>query len=60
MDDGTMELQEYTLQRELGDWVAGVGLSHMNNRYEDEFAIIFSLSLKSFPSASLPLSLGQN
>jgi LPS-assembly protein len=60
MDDGTMELQQYTLQRELGDWVAGVGLSHMNNRYEDEFAIIFSLTLKSFPSASLPLSLGQN
>jgi len=60
MDDGTMELQQYTLQRELGDWVAGVGLSHMNNRYEDEFALIFSLSLKSFPSASLPLSLGQN
>jgi LPS-assembly protein len=59
MDDGTMELQQYTLQRELGDWVAGVGLSHMNNRYEDEFAVIFSLTLKSYPSASLPLSLGQ-
>lgn len=60
IDDGTMELQEYTFQRELGDWIAGVGLSHMDNRFEDEFAVIFSLSLKSFPSATLPLSFGQN
>ena len=60
MDDGTIELQEYTLQRELGDWIAGVGLSHMDNRYQDEFGIIFSLTLKSFPSASLPLSFSQN
>ncbi|MES2981081.1 MAG: hypothetical protein V4727_02115 [Verrucomicrobiota bacterium] len=60
MDDGTMELQQYTVQRELGDWIAGVGLSHMDNRFEDEFGIIFSLTLKSFPSASLPLSLSQN
>lgn len=60
MDDGTMELQEYTVQRELGDWIAGVGLSHMDNRFQDEFGIIFSLTLKSFPSASLPLSFSQN
>ncbi len=60
MDDGIMETQEYTVQRELGDWIAGVGISHMDNRFEDEFAVIFSLSLKSFPSATLPLTFGQN
>lgn len=60
MDDGTMELQEYTLQRELGDWIAGVGFSHMDNRFQDEFGIIFSLTLKSFPSASLPVNFSQN
>lgn len=60
MDDGTIELQEYTLQRDLGDWVAGVGLSHMDNRFEDEFGVIFSLTLKSFPSASLPLTVAPN
>jgi LPS-assembly protein len=60
MDDSTMELQQYTLQREIGDWVAGIGLSHMDNRFENEFGIIFNLSLKSFPSASLPISLNQN
>jgi LPS-assembly protein len=60
MDDGTMELQQYTLQRELGDWIAGVGISHMDNRFQNEFGIIFNLTLKSFPSASLPMSLSQN
>jgi LPS-assembly protein len=60
MDDGTMEFQQYSVQRELGDWIAGVGVSHMDNRYQDEFGIIFSLTLKSFPSASLPLNLSQN
>ena len=60
MDDGTMEMQQYTLKRELGDWIAGVGISHMDNRFQNEFGIIFSLTLKSFPSASLPMSISQN
>jgi LPS-assembly protein len=60
MDDGTMEMQQYTLKRELGDWIAGVGISHIDNRFQNEFGIIFSLTLKSFPSASLPMSLSQN
>lgn len=57
MDDGVLELQQYSLQRDLGNWVAGVGLSHRDNRFEDEFGIIFSLTLKDFPSVSLPFSL---
>jgi len=57
MDDGTLELQQYMIQRDLGNWVTGVGISHRNNRFEDEFGIIFSLTLKNFPSASLPFSL---
>lgn len=57
MDDNTLELQQYTVQRDLGNWVAGVGLSHRDNRFQDEFGIIFSLTLKNFPSVSLPFSL---
>ena len=57
MADNTLELQQYMVQRDLGNWVAGVGLSHRNNRFQDEFAIIFSLTLKNFPSVSLPFSL---
>lgn len=57
MDDGTLEVQQYTLHRDFGNWVAGVGISHRDNRFEDEFGIIFSLTLKDFPSASLPFTL---
>lgn len=57
MQDNTLEIQQYTLQRDLGNWVAGVGVSHRDNRFEDEFGIIFSLTLKNFPSASLPFRL---
>lgn len=57
MDDGTLELQQYSFHRDYGNFVAGVGLSHRDNRFEDEFGIIFSLTLKNFPSASLPFSL---
>ncbi len=57
MDDGTLEAQQYTLQRDYGNWVAGVGITHRDNRYQSEFGIIFSITLKDFPSASLPFSL---
>jgi len=57
MADSTLELQQYTLQRDLGNWVAGVGLSQRDNRFQNEYGIIFSLTLKNFPSVSLPFSL---
>lgn len=57
MDDGTLETQQYSLHRDFGNWVAGMGITHRDNRYEDEFGVIFSLTLKDFPSASLPFSL---
>ncbi len=57
MDDGTLEAQQYSIHRDFGNWVAGVGITHRDNRYQDEFGIIFSLTLKDFPAASLPFSL---
>lgn len=57
MDDGVLEVQQYTLHRDLGNWVAGMGVTHRDNRFEDEFGVIFSLSLKDFPSASLPFKI---
>ena len=57
MDDGVLEVQQYTLHRDLGNWVFGMGVTHRDNRFEDEFGVIFSLSLKDFPSASLPFRL---
>ena len=57
MDDGVLEVQQYTLHRDYGNWVAGMGITHRDNRFEDEFGVIFSLTLKDFPSASLPFKL---
>lgn len=57
LDDNTLELEQYTLSRDLGNWVAGLGLSHRDNRVADEFGVVFSLTLKDFPSASLPFEM---
>lgn len=57
LDDRTLEVQQYTLHRDLGNWVAGVGITHRDNRLKDEFGIMFSLTLRDLPSASLPFSL---
>ncbi len=56
-DDGTLELQQYTLHRDLGNWVAGIGLSSRDNTLKNEYGILFSLSLKDLPAVSLPFSI---
>ena len=57
LDDGTLEYQQYTLHRDLGNWVAGMGVSMRDNRLEDEYGLVFSLTLKDFPSVSLPFEI---
>lgn len=57
LDDGALELQQYSLHRDFGNWVAGMGITRRDNRFEDEFGVIFSLTLKDFPPASLPFKL---
>ncbi len=57
LDDGTLEYQQYSLHRDFGNWVASMGISARDNRYENEYGIVFSLSLKDFPSASLPFGI---
>lgn len=57
LDDSTLENQQYTLHRDLGNWVAGVGISSRDNRLEKEYGIVFSLTLKDFPSVSLPFDI---
>ena len=60
MDDGTLELEQYSLHRDLGNWVAAVGLTHQDNRLEQEYGVTFSLTLKEFPSATLPFQLNSD
>ena len=57
LDDGTLEVQQYTLHRDFNHWVASMGITHRDNRLQDEFGVIFSFTLKDFPSASLPFKL---
>jgi len=56
-DDGTLELQQYMVHRDLGNWVAGMGLSLRDNRLQNEYGFVLSLTLKDFPSVSLPLDI---
>jgi len=57
LDDSTLEYQQYALHRDLGNWMAGIGLSLRDNRINREYGLMFSLTLKDFPSASLPLKM---
>lgn len=57
LDDNTLELEQYSIYRDLGNWVAGLGLSRRDNRLANEYGVIFSLTLKDFPSVSLPLEM---
>jgi LPS-assembly protein len=57
LDDSTLEYQQYSIHRDLGNWVAGVGISTRDNRLEKEYSLILSITLKDFPSASLPFEL---
>jgi hypothetical protein len=34
-----------------------MGVTKRDNRYQDEFGVIFSFTLKDFPSASVPFKL---
>lgn len=57
LDDGTLEVQQYTLHRDFNSWIASVGVTKRDNRLEDEFGVIFSFTLKDFPAASVPFKL---
>ena len=57
LDDGILEVQQYTLHHDFNHWVASMGITRRNNRYEDEYGLIFAFTLKEFPSASLPFNL---
>jgi LPS-assembly protein len=57
MDDGTLTYQQYTLNRDLGSWVAGLGVTVVDNRIQTEYGLVFSLALKGFSSVALPFGI---
>ena len=54
MDHGVLEYQQYTLHRDLGQWVTGVGVTMRDTGLKDDYGFVIFLTLKDFPSASLP------
>jgi hypothetical protein len=57
LDDGTLEVQQYPLHRDFDNWVLGVGFTQRDNRLENEYGVVFSLTLKDFPSVALPFKI---
>lgn len=57
MDDGVLEVQQYTIHRDFNHWVASLGFTARDNRLDNEYGVVFSFTLKDFPSASLPLKM---
>ncbi|MDC0048691.1 hypothetical protein OAL09_05055 [Verrucomicrobia bacterium] len=57
-DDGTLEFQQYSLHYDLNSWTAGIGALIADHRStEDEFGLVFTLTLKDFPSLSVPVGI---
>ena len=57
MDDGVLELQQYTIHRDFNHWVGSLGFTARDNRIDNEYGVVFSFTLKDFPSATLPLKM---
>ncbi|WP_035601089.1 LPS assembly protein LptD [Haloferula sp. BvORR071] len=57
LDSGTLEVQQYTIHRDFNSWVASMGITQRDNQFKDEFGVIFSVTLKEFPSGSVPFRL---
>lgn len=57
-DDGTLEFQQYSIHYDLNSWTAGLGALMADHRSDkDEFGLVFTLTLKDFPSLSLPVGI---
>ncbi len=57
-DDGTLEFQQYSVHYDLNSWTAGLGAIIADHRSgEDEYGIVLTLTLKDFPSLSVPIGL---
>lgn len=57
LDDNTLELQQYSLHRDLGSWSAAFGALARDHRDEQRCGLVFALSLKDIPRLRLPFSI---
>ncbi len=56
-EDSTFETQQYSLHRDLTSWTAAFGFLLRDHRGETETGLVLSLTLKDFPSLSIPLDI---
>jgi hypothetical protein len=50
----SLRLQQYTVHRDLSSWTAALGAQIRDNLGDQEFGLVFSLTLKAFPQISTP------
>jgi LPS-assembly protein len=55
VEDSTLELQQYSLHRDLSSWSMALGGIIRDNRGETEYGMVFSLTLKEFPGVRIPI-----
>ena len=55
LEDSTLETQQYSVHRDLTSWVAAFGAVIRDNRGETDYGLLFSLTLKDFPSVRIPV-----
>jgi LPS-assembly protein len=54
-DDSTLEMQQYSIHRDLASWAMSLGAVIRDNRGETEYGMVFSLTLKEFPGVRIPI-----
>jgi LPS-assembly protein len=54
-DDSTLEMQQYSIHRDLASWAMSLGAVVRDNRGETEYGLVFSMTLKEFPGVRIPI-----
>ena len=57
LDDNTLEIQQYSIHRDLGSWTASLGAMARDHRGKREYGFVFTLSLTDLPRIRLPFDV---
>ncbi|MEO0447337.1 MAG: hypothetical protein AAF191_14790, partial [Verrucomicrobiota bacterium] len=56
-----LQLQQYTIHRDLTSWTAAIGAQFRDNGNVEDFGLVFSLTSKAFPRVGVPVDfVGDN
>lgn len=54
-EDSTLEMQQYSIHRDLASWAMSLGGVVRDNRGQTEYGLVFALTLKNFPGVRIPI-----